>query len=50
MAEKGKWSGWVAALGGLVSIIGLYAGASSTWLVWLGGLIAIVFGIWAVYQ
>lgn len=52
MASKGKWTGWVAALGGLVSVIGLYVGSTSalTWFVWLGGLTAMIFGVWAVYE
>lgn len=49
MAKNSKWSAWLAALGGLVSIIGLYVGATSLW-VWIGGLSAIIFGVWAAYQ
>jgi len=40
------WTGWLAALGGLLSIIGAFATAAS-WLAWLGGIIALIFGIWS---
>ena len=50
MASKGKWTGWVAALGGLISVIGLYSGSATTWVVWLGSLLAMIFGVWAVYE
>ena len=39
------WQGWIAALGGLISIIGFSAAAVS-WMTWLGGIIAIIFGVW----
>ena len=38
------WSGWVAALGGVLSVIGGLV-ASVSWLSWLGGIVAIIFGI-----
>ena len=42
----GMWAGWVAAIGGLASVIG---GLVSTmlWLSWFGGIVAIIFGLWA---
>ncbi|GEM_PF-2342167 len=45
-----KWSGWVAALGGLLSLIGHYLPNQATWMVPLGAILAIIFGIWAVRQ
>jgi len=40
------WQGWVAAVGGLASIIGGFVSAVG-WLSWLGGIVALVFGVWA---
>jgi hypothetical protein len=37
--------GWLAALGGALTIIGLLM--TLNWLVWAGGLIALIFGLWA---
>ncbi len=42
-----KWEGWIAALGGLLGLIDIFAQTSGVWLAWLGGIVAIVFGIWA---
>ncbi len=43
-----KWAGWVAALGGLISLASAYVPTlSSVWGVQIGGIVAIVFGIWA---
>ena len=39
------WTGWVAAIGGLISLIGI--GYGPAWVDWLGGILALVFGIWA---
>ena len=44
-----RWTGWVAALGGLLAF-GYYVPSIASWAVPLGGLIAIVFGVWAVYE
>ncbi len=41
-----KWQGWVAAFGGLISILGAFI-VGITWFTWVGGIIALVFGIWA---
>lgn len=40
------WTGWIAAIGGLLSIIGAFA-TTVNWLAWIGGIIAVIFGIWA---
>ena len=40
------WHGWIAALGGLVSIIGAFT-VLVDWMTWVGGIVAIIFGIWA---
>jgi len=40
-----NWQGWLAALGGLASLIGAFVPLQ--WLVYLGGVVAIVFGAWA---
>ena len=44
-----KWAGWVAALGGLLSL-GHYVPSMASWAVPLGAILAIIFGIWAAYQ
>lgn len=41
-----KWAGWIAALGGLISVLGGFM-ATAAWMGWTGGIIAIVFGILA---
>lgn len=41
-----NWQGWLAALGGLASVIGGFV-SSVNWLTWIGGIVAIVFGAWA---
>jgi hypothetical protein len=42
------WTGWVAALGGLISLGQLMSNSlASSWYAVIGGIIAIVFGIWA---
>lgn len=41
-----KWTGWIAALGGLIAILDQWAGFSP-YLLWIGGIVAIVFGLWA---
>jgi len=40
-----KWAGWIAALGGLISILQITAFKSMAWLGWTGGILAIIFGI-----
>jgi len=42
-----KWSGYIAALGGLLALIGNYVASITSWAVPLGGIVAIIFGIWA---
>jgi len=44
-----RWTGWIAALGGLVSL-GYYIQSIAAWAVPLGAIVAIVFGIWSVYE
>ncbi len=44
-----RWTGWIAALGGLLSF-GYYIPSIATWAVPLGASLAIIFGIWAVYE
>ncbi len=44
-----RWTGWVAAAGGLLSL-GYYIPSITNWAVPLGAAVAIVFGIWAVYE
>ncbi len=41
------WTGWIAAVGGLASIIGAFVPTATNWLVWVGGIVAVVFGVWA---
>ena len=45
-----KWGGWVAALGGLVALVGYYVPSITAWAVPLGGVVALLAGIWAVYE
>lgn len=42
-----KWFGWIAALGGLMSILTMTAFKSMAWMGWTGGALAIIFGIMA---
>ncbi len=44
-----RWTGWIAALGGLFSL-GYYIPSVANWSVPLGAVAAIIFGIWAVYE
>lgn len=44
-----KFAGWIAAIGGLLALVGNYVAAMTAWAVPLGGVIAIIFGIWAVF-
>ncbi len=44
-----KWTGWIAALGGLLSF-GYYIPSAASWMVPLGASLAIIFGIWAAYE
>lgn len=47
----GNWTGWVAALGGLISIVSKYAASlDGLYGVEIGGAIAIIFGIWAAMK
>lgn len=41
-----KWFGWIAALGGLISVLGRFM-ATQAWMGWIGGVIAIIFGVLA---
>ena len=41
-----KWFGWIAALGGLISILNGFMTVGA-WFGWLGGALAIIFGILA---
>ncbi|MBU1129427.1 MAG: hypothetical protein KJ949_02225 [Nanoarchaeota archaeon] len=41
-----KWTGWVAAVGGLLAIIAQWTGGAEMVLLWIGGLAAIIFGLW----
>lgn len=46
-----KWTGWVAAAGGALGLIGQYSSQSmAAWAVPTGTIAAIIFGIWAVYE
>ncbi|MEK6830720.1 MAG: hypothetical protein AABX77_01705 [Nanoarchaeota archaeon] len=46
-----KWTGWVAALGGVLAGLPSVAAAQiASWSVPLGAVLAIVFGIWSVYE
>ena len=42
------WTGWIAALGGLVAILNQWV--LDPYFLWVGGLVAIVFGIWAAIE
>ncbi|MDD5193204.1 MAG: hypothetical protein PHF67_01315 [Candidatus Nanoarchaeia archaeon] len=42
-----KWTGWVAALGGLLALIGQYVPSIASWAIPLGAVVAIIFGAWA---
>ena len=39
-----KTSGWLAALGGVVALIGQYVAGINAWAVPLGAVVAIIFG------
>jgi hypothetical protein len=39
------WQGWIAALGGVVAIVGIWFGGD--WSIGIGGGLAIIFGAWA---
>jgi len=41
-----SWTGWLAAIGGLLAVVDQYIASASPYLLWIGGLAAIVFGIW----
>lgn len=40
-----NWQCWVAAAGGLLTLLGTWVGALAS-LTWLWGLVALVFGVW----
>ena len=40
-----NWTGWVAAVGGLLAIVSQWTAGAAMWLLWIGGLGAIVFGL-----
>ncbi|MBS3135051.1 hypothetical protein J4406_01605 [Candidatus Woesearchaeota archaeon] len=39
-----SWTGWIAALGGLVAILDMWF--AHPYFLWIGGLAAIIFGVW----
>jgi len=42
------WTAWIAAIGGLLVLLGEYAITTAAgWMVPLGGILALIFGIWA---
>ena len=45
-----RWTGWIAAAGGALGLIGQYVPSMNAWSVPTGTIAAIVFGIWAVYE
>ena len=46
-----KWTGWVAALGGLIALATPYVSQlEPLYGVQIGGLVAIIFGVWAAMQ
>jgi len=46
-----RWSGWVAAAGGTIALVGNYmSGSFGEWAIPLGAVTAVVFGIWAAYE
>jgi len=45
-----NWQGWVAALGGLISLGEFITAQATPAYATLGGIVAIVFGIWAAYS
>ena len=45
-----RWTGWVAAAGGTLALIGQYVSSMNAWSVPTGTIVAIIFGIWAVYE
>jgi len=45
------WMGWVAAVGGLLALLGKYvASLSGLYLVEIGAVLAIIFGVWAALK
>ena len=45
------WQGWVAALGGVLALLGNYVSALSTYyLIPIGAIAAVIFGAWAAMQ
>lgn len=40
------WTGWVAAIGGILAVASQWAGNSEATLLWIGGAAAVVFGVW----
>ena len=40
-----NWTGWLAGVGGLLTLLGVIIGFGS-WAYWVGGILALVFGIW----
>ena len=46
----GNWTGWVAALGGLITLATPYVTQIQSWGAQLGGVVAIIFGIWAAMK
>ena len=42
------WKGWVAALGGVLTLLGQYVSTlGNYYLIEIGAIVAIVFGVWA---
>jgi len=44
------WTGWVAAVGGLLTLLGYVSALEGLYLRPLGAIVAIIFGIWAAYS
>ncbi len=44
-----NWQGWIAALGGLITLGEFSVSQSTPWYATIGGITAIIFGIWAAY-
>jgi hypothetical protein len=45
----GKFTGWIAAVGGLLTILAVAINFGA-WAYWVGGALAIIFGIWANFE
>ncbi|MBS3093868.1 hypothetical protein J4456_04795 [Candidatus Pacearchaeota archaeon] len=45
-----KIAGWIAALGGIIVLIGNYVAELGEWAVPLGAVLSIIFGIWSAFK